>query len=288
MTKPPFNRARRDILKAGILTTAWASSDMRLPHVLGATTTEVSDPFRGLKIGITSYSVRKMSLDDAIKATKRLGVRYISLKDFHLPMKSTPDERRVVARKIKEAGLTLIGCGVVYMKNDETEIRNAFEYAKDAGIPTIVAGPDPAAMSILDRMVKEYNIRIAIHNHGPEDKRYPTPDSVGKAIAGYDQRIGLCIDIGHTTRAGVNTADAIHKYASRLYEIHFKDVDRAVPNGKTVEVGRGVIDIPAFLRALRAIKYQYHVALEFEKDADDPLPGMAESIGYTKGVLALM
>jgi len=246
-----------------------------------------ADPLRGLKLGITSYSLRKMNLDDAIKATKRLGVGYISLKDFHLPLKSTPDQRREVAGKIREAGLVLMGCGVVYMKNDEREIENAFEYAKDAGIPTIVASPDPAAMGIVDKMVKKYGIRIAIHNHGPEDKQYPTPDSVRKAIEGYDDRIGFCIDIGHTTRAGLNSAEEIRKNASRLYEIHFKDVDRAVAGGKTVEAGRGVIDIPAVLGALREIKFQGNVALEFEKDADDPLAGMAESVGYARGVLRM-
>jgi sugar phosphate isomerase/epimerase len=228
-----------------------------------------------------------MNLDDAIKATKRLGVRYISLKDFHLPLKSTPDQRREVSRKIKDAGLVLMGCGVVYMKNDENEIENAFEYAKDAGIPTIVASPDPAAMGVVEKMVKKYGIRIAIHNHGPEDKQYPTPDSVRKAIEGYDNRIGLCIDIGHTTRAGLNPAEEIRKNAPRLYEIHFKDVDRAVAGGKTVEAGRGVIDIPAVLRALSEIKFQGNVALEFEKDADDPVPGMAESLGYARGVLRM-
>jgi sugar phosphate isomerase/epimerase len=279
--------SRRELIKTGLLTTIFASG-LRLPHGLAATISDTPDPFRGLKVGITSYSVRKLGFDDAVKATRRIGVRYISLKDFHLPLKSTPEERREVARKLKEAGLILLGCGVVTMKNDEAEIRHAFEYAKDAGIATIVANPDPASLGILDRMVKEYNIRIAIHNHGPEDKRYPTPDVVATAIEGHDQRIGFCIDIGHTARAGVDPAAAIRKHARRLYEIHFKDVDRAVAEGKTVECGRGVIDLPAVLRALRDVKFQYHVALEYEKDADDPVPGMAESIGYIRGVLTTM
>jgi len=287
MSKLPFKPSRRDVIKAGALTAAFASG-LRLPSILNAAAEEVPDPFRGLKVGITSYSVRKLNLDDAIKATKRIGVRYISLKDFHLPLKSTPEERRAVAQKIKDAGLILLGCGVVEMKNDEAQIRNAFEYAKDAGIATIVAKPDPAVMGILDRMVKEYNIRVAIHNHGPEDKVYPTPESVAKVIEGHDNRIGYCIDIGHTVRAGVNVADAVRKYAGRLYEMHIKDVTQAIPSGKVIEIGRGVIDIPGVLKALREIKFQYHVALEYEKDADDPVPGMAESIGYVKGVLAMM
>jgi len=286
--KSRSDKSRREILKTGLLAAGILAFPGTQPSSASTSVDETPDPLRGLKLGITSYSVRKMNLDDAIKATVRLGVRYISLKDFHLPLKSTSDQRREVSRKIKEAGLVLMGCGVIYMKNDESEIENAFEYARDAGIPTMVASPDPAAMGIVDKMVKKYGTRVAIHNHGPEDKQYPTPDSVRKAIEGYDSRIGLCIDIGHTTRSGLNAAAEIRKHAPRLYEIHFKDVDRPVAGGKTVEAGRGVIDIPAVLRALRDIGFQGNVALEFEKDADDPLTGMAESIGYARGVLRML
>src|SRR5262249_15714221 len=189
---------RRGILKGAAVTTGvvgFRPGWRRSPAAPDST-----DRFRGLRVGITSYSVRRLSLDDAIKATRRLGLEYISLKDFHLPMKSTAEQRREVAEKVRQAGLKLMGCGVVYMKNDEAQIRNAFEYARDAGIPTIVASPDPAGMAIVDRMVKDFNIRIAIHNHGPEDKLYPTPESVAKAIAGYDSSIRLCIDRDLTTR----------------------------------------------------------------------------------------
>jgi len=145
-----------------------------------------------------------------------------------------------------------------------------------------------AAIPIVDRMVKEFDIKIAIHNHGPEDKNYPTPESVAKAIERYDTRIGLCIDIDHTTRAGLDPAKEIRRYASRLYELHYKDVDKAAREGKTIEAGRGVIDLPSVLKALLDMKFQYHVALEYEKDEHDPIPGMAESIGYTRGVLTMM
>src|SRR5215467_2148513 len=276
---------RRGILKAGAATGLAALGPRWHSNAAAA---DRQDRFRGLRVGITSYSVRRLSLDDAIKATLRLGLAYISLKDFHLPMDSTSEQRRQVAEKVRHAGLRLMGCGVVYMKDDQQQIRNAFEYARDPGIPTIVASPDLAAIPIVDRMVKEFDIKIAIHNHGPEDKKYPTPESVAKAIEGYDNRIGHCIDIDHTTRAGLDPAKEIRKYASRLYELHYKDVDKAAPGGKTIEAGRGVIDLPGVLKTLVDIKFQYHVALEYEKDEYDPIPGMAESIGYTRGVLAMM
>lgn len=281
--------SRRDLLKAGAM--AAFGSGLNLPVSLsrdaGNSAGVETDPFRGLKLGITSYSVRKLNLDDAIKAVKRVGVSYISLKDFHLPLKSTRDERRATAQKVRAAGLNLVGCGVIYLK-DEAEMRNAFEYARDAEITTIVASLDPPAVPMLDKFVKEFGTRVAIHNHGPEDKRFPTPDSVAEAIARYDERIGLCIDIGHTIRAGVDPAQSIRKHAKRLFDLHLKDVTQAAAAGKSIECGRGVINLPSVMKALLDIKYRYHVALEYEAYADDPLPGMAESIGYVKGLLAAM
>jgi len=286
MAKDEMKITRRGLIKSGAAAAGFAALGPSWHPSLGGAPSE--DRFRGLRVGITSYSVRRLSLDDAIKATRRLGLSYISLKDFHLPMKSTADQRREVADKVRQAGLKLMGCGVVYMKNDQQEIRNAFEYARDAGIPTIVASPDPQAMPIVDRMVKEFDIRVAIHNHGPEDKNYPTPESVAKAIGGYDSRIGFCIDIDHTTRAGLDPAREIRRYASRLYEMHYRDIDKAASGGKTIEAGRGVIDLVSVFKALLDIRFEYHVALEYEKDEYDPLPGMAESIGYTRGILAVM
>lgn len=289
MTTKTIAPSRRDLLKAGALTALASSfglSNNSLIDVAGAAAVN-GDPFRGLKVGITSYATRKLSLDDTIKAVKRIGLSYISLKDFHLPLKSTKEERKAVGDKVRAAGLNLVGCGVIYLK-DEAETRNAFEYAKDAGIPTIVASLDPGSVEILDKFVKEYGTRVAIHNHGPEDKRFPTPDSVADAIAKLDSRIGLCIDIGHTIRTGNDPAQSIRKHAKRLYDLHLKDVTSTEPSGKNIECGRGVIDLPSVMKALLDIKYQNHVALEYEINAEDPVPGMAESIGYVKGILAGM
>lgn len=285
MTKINFAPSRRDLLKGGALTALAAG--LNLPATALVNAADKGDPWRGLKLGITSYATRKLSLDDTIKAVKRLGLQYISLKDFHLSLKSTKEERQAVAAKIKDAGLQLVGCGVITM-NDEAAARNAFEYARDAGIPTIICSLDPANVGMLDKFVKEFGTRVAIHNHGPEDKRFPTPDSVWEGIAKLDERIGLCIDIGHTIRTGTDPAQSIRKHARRLYDMHLKDVTSVKPEGKNIECGRGVIDLVAVMKALHDIKYQNHVALEYEINADDPLPGMAESVGYVKGVLAKM
>ena len=281
--------SRRDLLKTTDLAAASLPA-MNLPSAAQAdaattTQTENGDPWRGLKVGVASYTLRKMPLDAAIKAIQRVGLKYVSIKDFHLPLKSTAEERRAVAQKFKDAGITPMSCGNISMQNDEANIRQAFEYARDAGLPTIVCSPHPDSMPILDRMVKEFNIRLAIHNHGPEDKRFPSPYDVWKAVEKYDDRIGLCIDVGHTARAKVDPAESITKCRARLYDLHFKDIGSTAPNGQTVEVGRGVLDLKSILRSILKIQYPYLVSFEYEKDAEDPLPGLAESIGYTKALL---
>jgi sugar phosphate isomerase/epimerase len=243
------------------------------------------DPWHGLKVGVASYSLRKLNLDATITAIKRTGLRYVSIKDMHLPMKSTAEERKGVAKKFRDAGIEPLSCGVISIENNEDSARLAFEYAKDCGIPTIVCSPDPQSLPILDKMVKEYDIRLAIHNHGPGDKRWPSPYDVMAGVEKFDARIGCCIDVGHTARAGVNPVEAIVKCKERFFDMHLKDLAAAGPNAAPVEVGRGVLDVRGMMKALLEIKYVHLVSFEYEKDADDPRPGLGESVGYVKGVL---
>lgn len=286
MTKHPVSR--RDLLKGTALAAAALPFTDLTARAESVNATAANDAWRGLKAGVASYTLRKLPLDAAIKAIQRVGLKYVSIKDFHLPMKSSADERRAVTQKFKDAGIIPLSCGNVGMTNDEANIRNAFEYARDAGIPTIVCSPDPQSIPILDRMVKEFNIKLAIHNHGPEDKKFPSPHDVWKAVEKYDERIGFCIDVGHTARAGVDPAAAIKQYRRRLYDLHFKDINSTAPNGGTLEVGRGVLNLKSILQATLSIEYTYLFSFEYEKDADDPIPGLAESIGYTRGLLAGM
>lgn len=246
------------------------------------------DPWHGLKVGVASYSLRKLPLEQAIKGIQRVEAKYVSIKDFHLPMKSTADERKAVAKAFRDAGITPLSCGVVTMPNDEATVRNAFEYARDIGVPAIVCSPDPDALPLLERMVKEFDIKAAIHNHGPEDKKYPSPYDVLKMVEKLDERVGLCIDVGHTARAGADPAKAVRDGRQRLYDVHFKDVSRIERRNTEIEVGRGILDIRAMLQALLDIGYKHHVGFEHERNPEDPLPGLAESIGYTKGVMSTL
>jgi inosose dehydratase len=247
------------------------------------------DPWHGLKVGVATYTFHQKPLEPTIAAIHRVGLAYASIKDMHLPLKSTAEQRKEVAKKFLDAGITPLSCGVVAMPNKEETVKQAFEYARDAGIPTIVISPAEEALPLIEKYVKEFNLRVAIHNHGPEDKmKWHAPSDVWGAVEKLDERIGLCIDVGHTSKAGADPAEAILKYAARLYDVHFKDVADKGPKAKTVECGRGVLDIRGMLQALLDVKYSHAVSFEFEKDAEDPLPGLAETVGYCKGVMSDM
>jgi len=237
-----------------------------------------------IKLGLASYTFRNFNLDDTITMTKRLGLKWICFKSFHLPLESTEEQIKATANKVQEAGLDLYACGVVYMKS-EAEVEQAFDYARAAGMRMIIGAPNHDLLELVNKKVQEYNIQLAIHNHGPGDEIYPSPQSVYEKIKDLDTRIGLCIDIGHTTRYGLNPIEDTEKYADRLLDVHIKDVSAASAEGNTIEMGRGVIDIPGYLKTLLKINYQGVTSFEFEKDEKDPLPGVAESVGYVRGVL---
>lgn len=238
-----------------------------------------------LKLGLASYSLRKFDQAETIKMTKRAGLDYICFKSMHLPLESSPEELKKGSKNVADAGLDLYGGGVIYMKSEE-QVDQAFEYAKNAGMSVIVGVPNHDLLDYTNEKIKEYDIKVAIHNHGPGDKVYPSPESIYEKVKDLDPRFGLCMDIGHTQRIGVDPTDAAKKYFSRLFDIHIKDVSKAKEDGVTVEIGRGVIDIPKFLKFLVDRRYEGVVSFEYEKDADNPMPGLCESVGYVKGCLA--
>jgi len=237
------------------------------------------------ELGLASYTLREFKLDETLAMTKRVGLKYICFKSFHLPLDSKPGQIRGVVAKVKEAGLILYGGGVISMKN-EAQVNQAFDYAKAAGMKVIIGVPAPELLTLVDKKVKQYDIKVAIHNHGPTDRLYPTPASAYERVKDLDKRIGLCNDVGHTMRTGTDPAISAKKYADRLLDVHIKDVSAATAKGHGVEIGRGVIDIPKFIKTLIKIEYGGIVSFEYEKDAKDPIAGLAESVGYVKGVLA--
>jgi sugar phosphate isomerase/epimerase len=275
---------RRKFLEYGVAGLAASSLEARAGRYIppgGAPAGSGKFPF---ELGMASYSLRAFSLDRAIAMTKRLALGRIVLKSMHLPLESPETELAAAARKVQAAGLDLYGCGVVYMTN-ETEVEQAFRYARAAGMRMIIGAPNPELLGLVEKKTREFDIRLAIHNHGPEDKLYPTPGDVYARIQKLDPRVGLCVDIGHTMRAGVDPAEAARKCADRVLDFHVKDVTSATREGDTVEMGRGIIDLPKFVRTVVELGFSGVLAFEFEKDEKDPLPGLAESVGYLRGIL---
>lgn len=241
---------------------------------------------RTLKLGVASYSMRKFPLDKALEMAKALGISHMTFKDVHIPRTDPPETTRALRAKIEAAGITIMGGGTINMPNKPDQIRKDFEYAKNAGMPLIYASPDPAALDAIEKLVKEFDIKLAIHNHGPEDKWWPAPQDAYNALKARDKRMGLCIDIGHTIRTGTDFLKSCVDFQDRLYDMHVKDLKVKTDKDSQVEVGRGVLDFPALFRTLLKTGYQGQVGLEYEIKADDPLPGMLESIAYMRGVLA--
>jgi sugar phosphate isomerase/epimerase len=239
-----------------------------------------------LKIGVASYSLRKFTLEQALDMARQLGIRYMTFKDVHVPRTATPEQLKEMRAKIEAAGITIMGGGTITMPNDPAQIRKDFAYAKAAGFPLIYASPDPAALDAIEALVKEFDVKLAIHNHGPEDKWYPAPIDAYRAVERRDPRMGLCVDIGHTSRTGTDFIKAIVELKDRVLDLHVKDLSDPMGKDSQVEVGRGVFDFPRLFKALLGIGYTGQVGLEYEIKEDDPLPGMIESIAYMRGVLA--
>jgi sugar phosphate isomerase/epimerase len=248
-----------------------------------------------LNLGIATYSLRGLAIDACIAALKAMQVKSVSVFRAHVPIPlGTPDDCRAAAARFRDAGLTIASTGVVTLKNSEGAMRRAFECGRAAGLSTMAASyetrPDRETLLLTERFVREYDIRLAFHNHGPGDKAFPTPFDVWTAVEPYDQRLGLCIDVGHTMRAGADPVAAILKCRSRLYDVHLKD--SLASAGDTVDrpvvLGYGRIDIRNILAALIQVRFTGQVGLEDETTAADPVPGVAQSFGYMRGVLAAL
>lgn len=268
--------SRRACLAGAAVVSAWRSFGAAAPAEFARD---------DIKLGVAGYSLRKFPRAQAIEMVRSLRTPYICIKDFHLPYSSTPEELATARKECEAAGLRILSGGVIYLEKKE-DLRRMFDYAKGAGMPMIICAPKRAMVGEVEKLVKEYGIRAAIHNHGPEDKEFPTPRSVLEAVRGTDPRMGLCIDIGHTARAGDDIIEWISKAGNRLFDIHVKDMVDTTRDARNVPVGEGILPVAAMLRLLKKMNYRDAVMLEYEIDENNPLPGMRESFAYMRGVLA--
>jgi sugar phosphate isomerase/epimerase len=243
-----------------------------------------------IHLGLASYTFRNFDRAQLIGYMKQLNVLALNAKDVknHLPM--DPVEEAKALDDYHAAGIKLHAVGTVYFPKDEdADIRSKFEYAKRAGVSVIVAGdPEPGTLPRIEKFVKEYDIRFAIHNHGPEDKLWHSPLDVLKAVGSMDPRMGCCIDIGHTVRAGTDVVEAIKQAGPRLFNMHAKDLTDFTAKESQVAVGDGQMPMRRIFETLIAIKYKGFVDLEYEVHGDDPMPGVIASFSYMRGVLAGM
>src|ERR1700689_2228248 len=240
-----------------------------------------------LKRGVAGYSFREFSRKIAIQGTQKCGVRYINYKDVHLPLTSKPDDIKKAIAETEKAGLKIVGGGTIYFQtDDEKDIRAKFDYAKGCGMPTIVCMPDKAVLPKLEKYVKEYDIKIAVHAHGPEDPNFQKPQDVLAVVKNMDPRCGLCIDVGHTVRTGVDLISTVIETGPRLLDMHVKDLASFTAKDSQVPCGDGKIPFPALFTQLKKMNYQGYTNLEYEIDDTDPLPNMIKSFAYMRGVIA--
>lgn len=244
-------------------------------------------PKVGVKLGVASYSLRNFPRDKAIEMTKSLGVKYINFKSMHLPYDASPAEIALARQQLAAAGLELVGGGMITFESDTDDgVRKYFDYAKAAGMPLMVSTCKAGTLPRIEKFVKQYDIKVAIHNHGPEDPDFPSPYDVLKAVKGMDPRIGLCIDWGHTARTGTDVVRATADAGSRLLDMHAKDLRDLKVAESQCTVGEGKMPVPEIFKQLEKMRYGGYVNLEYEILPDDPMPGMQQSFAYMRGAIA--
>jgi sugar phosphate isomerase/epimerase len=245
-----------------------------------------------LKLGLASYSLSKLSVEEVIAALKQLEITAVSLYKSHAPWsEGTPAECKAVVQKFSDAGITVTSTGMIELPNDEAVIRKSLDNVRAAGLKIFCGWVKQAdSLPLLDKMVKEYDLKVAIHNHGPTEA-LATGVDVWKAVQPFDKRVGLCLDVGHGFRAGENPAQTIRQCSERIYEVHLRDT--AVAGGTMKDpqptiIGHGLLDFRSIIAALLEVKYSYQAEFEYEKKEDNRVFGLAESVGHVRGLLAGM
>lgn len=248
-----------------------------------------AQPAVDIRLGVASYSLRQKKFPEMVQAMKDLKIKYLKMKlEAHLPFDTTASQMADASQILEDAGITLESTGNNPMQKDEAEIRMKFEYNKRLGVPLMIIAPTLKTLPIVEKCVKEYGIKVALHNHGPEDKHFPTAKSVLDAVKGLDPGVGLCLDIGHSARTGEDLVAAVRAAGPRLLDIDLKDLRSKMQKESQCDVGDGELPLAAIFRELQKIRYAGIAHLEYEINADNPVPGMQRSFFYMRGVLAGM
>ena len=280
---PARDITRRRFVQTAALTSVGAGLVPRAASASEAKRVREKIPFT---LGVATFSLRNFDRTEAISMIQALHVRHISVKSFHMPYEDSPEELAAGVQAFARAGIEIVSGGNNGIsKDNDNHVRMFFDYAKAVGIPLLVIAPTAKNMPRIERFVKEYDIQVAIHNHGPEDPHFPGPRDALEVIRDMDPRVGVCIDIGHTARTGVDVVEACAEAGDRLLDIHMKDLRDVNDRSSQCIVGEGAIPVADIFRQLVRMDYRGYVNLEYEIDGNDPLPGMKQSFAYMRGVL---
>ena len=254
------------------------------------------------KLGIAGYTFNNVGLDKGLATMKAIDCHYLCHKDKFLSYDATEEEIKAYYEKLKAARVECTATGPLYAC-DKASLVKQFEFAKKAGIKILIGVPyevekgkkdgwgsqrreSDAVLDIIDELVKKYDVYYAIHNHGPDlPTLYPTGDSIMKRIEKRDARIGICFDVGHERRAGNDPIEFIRRHSDRIFDIHLKNIKIDKVRNLAKEGPRGELDIPGILTALTEVGYKGVCHIEYEKDFNDNAMGLAESVGYYRGVM---
>ncbi|MCC6484187.1 MAG: sugar phosphate isomerase/epimerase [Armatimonadetes bacterium] len=247
-----------------------------------------------LKIGLQAYTFRSHTFEEAVAKTSSLGLRYIegypgqklsgSMPGVIWSPDASAGARRKARQILQNYGVQMHNLGVVGLPGNEEECRKVFDFAKEMGVKVIVSEPEDAAWPIVERLTKEYNIKVAIHNH-PAPSHYFDPSFEMKVLSKLNRRIGACPDVGHWARSGFDPLNSLKMLRGRVLAMHIKDLNRNVPEAHDVVFGTGVINFPAIFQELRKQSFEGVISIEYEGDQPDPFEQVQKSLQYLRAVV---
>lgn len=291
-TADPASMHRRGFLQTGLTTAAGLAA---APALASAAQGQKPDPFAGFIVGIQSYTFRQFNLEQCLVQTQKLGLHYIEFYRGHVPLDATPGQIKAVLNLCRQYQITPIAFGVENFTNNNQFNRRKFEFARNLGVRYLTADPDPDSFDSLDKLVAEFNIAIAIHPHGPisakQLHRWYSPEQILAAVKNHNRLIGTCLDTGHLIRCArppfeikLDPAAEIRRMGARNFGLHLKDHD----NKTDVDVvyGRGVLQVLPILQALREVKFQGFISIEYEANPKNPAPDVAACLEVFRAACA--
>jgi len=263
--------------------------------VLAQDAAEVADPAAklGWQLAVHAYTFRKFSIFECINKTAALGLKYMSLSgsvsldgsNMVTTVRLSDKDAAAIQKAAAAKGLKLVNIGVVQLPPNEAESRKVFEFAKKMGIDTLVAEPEPAALDTVEKLCKEYNIKVGIHDH-PRPSRYWNPDTVLEAVKGRTPLMGACADTGHWLRSGLDPVECLKKLEGRIVSFHFKDLNEMGPGAHDVPWGTGKGNVKGMLAEVYRQQLKAVFSIEYEYHWENSLPDMVESVAYFDKVAA--